>query len=178
MTTPRSLPASGETATPPVPRRVPRFLVPVAATALTAVLTAVTDLWFLPFVAGLVLGPLARGRAQAVVPVTAMAAVGGWALVLLWRAWSGEPIGGAAQVTAALAGLPPSALLIIVVTLLSALLQGLCGVWLGRSLTSLIRAVPREDRRPDLPSGPAVSQPASNAPVHRTPSSPTEQGLS
>nr|ASV46745.1 hypothetical protein [uncultured bacterium] len=142
MTTLRSLPVSGGTATPPVRRRVPRFLAPVAATTLTAVLTAVTDLWFLPFVAGLALGLLVRGRARVVVPVAALAAGGGWALVLLWRAWSGEPIGGAARVTAALAALPPSALLIIVATLLSAVLQGLCGVWLGRSLATLIPGRP------------------------------------
>jgi hypothetical protein len=140
MTALKDLPASADAAAPPARRRGRRFLVPIAATALTALVTAVTHLWFLPFVAGLVLGVAARGRARTVVPVAALVAGGGWGFVLLWRALSGEPIAGAARVTAALAALPPSAAVIIVATLLVAVLQGLCGVWLGRGIAALIRA--------------------------------------
>jgi hypothetical protein len=142
MTTLRPLTAETEPAATAAVRRTRwGLLVPIAATVLTAVLTAVTDVWFLPFAAGLLLGALIRGRARAVV-AAALAGGGGWALVLLWRMWSGEPISGAARVTAALAALPPSAALIIAATLLIALLQALCGVWLGRGLAALIQRRP------------------------------------
>ena len=114
-------------------RRAVRPVGVLVALLAVAALTPVTHAWYLPFLAGLILGGW-RLRAGA-----AVAGAGGWALVLLWRWWSGEPVGDAAAVTAALAGLPALPWLIVAVTLLIALLQGLCGAWLSSSVVTLIR---------------------------------------
>jgi hypothetical protein len=119
-------------------RRVVRPVGVVVALLAIAAVTLLVHAWYLPFLAGLILGGW-RLRAGA-----AVAGAGGWGLVLLGRWWSGEPVGGAAAVTAALAGLPALPWLIVAVTLLIAVLQGLCGAWLSWSVVSLIRG-----RRPD-----------------------------
>jgi len=112
----------------------------LAGTAFVAALTVVVQLWFLPFAIGLLLGglrPILRLRGALIVLLAAVTTTGGWGLALLWRVVSDEPVAGAARVTAALAGLPADAAVIIAATLLIALFQGLCGAWLGLSLTSL-----------------------------------------
>jgi hypothetical protein len=150
MTSLNELPQITErTPAPPVRRTAAtgrRVLIAVlpalAGTALVALLTVLAKPWFLPFVVGLLLGglrPVLRLRGAVIVLLAAVTTSGGWGLALFWRVVCGEPIAGAARVTAALAGLPPDATVIIGATLLVALLQGLCGAWLGLSLTRLRR---------------------------------------
>jgi hypothetical protein len=157
MTSLNELPQTAEPTEAPRPNRAGsggiRWLAG-AATAIggavvTALGTVVTHQWYLPFAIGLVLGALTtvrRTRPRVIVAFVAIAATGGWGLALLWRALTGEPVAAAAQVTAALAGLPPNATIIITATLLVALLQGLCGAWIGLAIAALIprRAEPTE----------------------------------
>ena len=93
--------------------------------------------WFMPFVVGMaagIAGGYARVRLRAAVLAVTLMAAAGWGLPLWWPAWRGAPAGATARVVAALAGLPPHAAVAIVVTLLVAVLQALCGLWLGRAL--------------------------------------------
>jgi hypothetical protein len=94
--------------------------------------------WFVPFAVGAVAGTAARyGRWRlraALLAVTLMAAVG-WGVPLWWSAWRGAPVGAAARVVAALAGLPPHAAVALAATLAVAVIQALFGLWLGRALT-------------------------------------------
>jgi hypothetical protein len=96
-------------------------------------------LWWMPFLAGVLAGlvplrwpDLRPGR---VVLATLLGAVAGWALPLWILALAGYPAGATARVIAALAGLPPYALVTVVVTLLLAALQVLAGAWLARAVT-------------------------------------------
>jgi hypothetical protein len=96
---------------------------------------AAAGFWFIPFIAGLAIGLIARyGRLRVVLPASAAVAVAGWAVPLAWRAGSGEPVGATARTVAALAGLPASAALIVGVTLLVAAIQAITGVWLARAI--------------------------------------------
>jgi hypothetical protein len=110
----------------------------LAAAGLAAVVIAVgsvAGLWFLPFAAGMAAGLAPRRwRLRAVPLLAAGVAAAGWAIPLAWRAASGEPVGATARTVAALAGLPPSASLIVGVTLLVAALQAMAGTWLARAL--------------------------------------------
>jgi hypothetical protein len=93
-------------------------------------------LWYLPFVGGLAIGVLTRVkqmRTRAAAWSGGAIAIGGWGAPLLWRAATGEPVGSTARSVAALAGVPPLAVVIITATLLIALLQAFLGIWLGRS---------------------------------------------
>lgn len=94
--------------------------------------------WFVPFVVGVAAGIAARyghwRRRVALVAVTLMAAAG-WGIPLLWSAWRGSAVGATARVVAALAGLPPHAVVAIAATLLVAVIQGLLGLWLGQVLS-------------------------------------------
>jgi hypothetical protein len=121
---------------------------------------AAAHAWFAPFVVGVVIGAVTgmrRVRVRAAVLTAVVAAVGGWAAPLLWRAIAGQPVVATAQVVAALSGLssisrtatptgatsagqPPTGWLIIAVCLLVAAGQGLLGVWWARSLTGLLVA--------------------------------------
>jgi hypothetical protein len=71
-----------------------------------------------------------------------------WAAVLWRDAGRGAAVGATARTVAALAGLPPSAVVTVVATLLVALLQATVGGWLGRASTSRTAAahVRRRDR--------------------------------
>jgi hypothetical protein len=120
-------------------------------------LAAAVHVWFAPFVVGVAIGATTgmwRVRARTAVIPAVVAAVGGWAVVLLWRAVAGQPVVATAQVVAALsglssiartatptgatnAGLAPTGWLVIAVCLLVAAGQGLLGVWWARSLTGL-----------------------------------------
>jgi hypothetical protein len=63
-------------------------------------------------------------------------AVLGWGVPLYWPAVvEGQPAGATARVIAALAGVPPHAVVGVLVTLLVAVLQAVVGLWLGRALT-------------------------------------------
>jgi hypothetical protein len=99
---------------------------------------ASASLWFVPFLVGLVSG-IAAGLGQwglrVTVPgVVAMSALG-WGAALVLPALQGFPVGATARAIAATAGLPPFAVVGVAVTLGVAVLQGLVGLWLGRSLT-------------------------------------------
>jgi hypothetical protein len=99
---------------------------------------AAAGLWFLPFITGLVIGLIARyGRLRAAMSVAVAVAVAaaGWAVPLAWQAGQGEPVGATARTVGALAGLPASAVLVICVTLLVAVIQAVTGMFLARSIT-------------------------------------------
>jgi hypothetical protein len=132
---------------PPIRPRKPLLAYAVSTVAVALVVAALTVLvspWYLPFVAGLTAGlPRWRYRTRAkgwvLLPAAVVAGAGGWGLALLWRVWSGERVSGAAEVTAALAGLPPQPAVIVIATLLVAGLQALCGAWLALGVVTLIR---------------------------------------
>ncbi len=111
-----------------------------AVVVIGAVVIAVTaefGLWFVPFVAGLVTGLAAPGagwRLRHTVPAVLVMAAAGWGAPLLWQAVRGAPAGATARVVAALAGLPPHAIIGVVFTLLIAALQAVVGLWLGRAV--------------------------------------------
>ncbi len=103
------------------------------------------ELWYLPFLGGLGLGVLTRlqgRRARIAAGFSVLLAVGGWGAPLLLRAATGQPVGATARSVAALAGLPPMASLLVVVTLLLASVQALLGCWLGRTSTSAVVGPP------------------------------------
>jgi hypothetical protein len=114
-----------------------RLLLFAGVAAVTA-LTAWAGLWFVPFAAGVAVGA-ASLRWRRVVLVAVAGAVAGWALPLWILALRGQPSGATARVIAALAGLPPHAVVTVVVTLLLAALQVWCGAWLARALAPYAR---------------------------------------
>ncbi len=123
------------------PRAQVRFgwwLAVVVAGAVVIAVTAEFGLWFVPFVAGLVTGlaaPRAGWRLRHTVPAVLVMAAVGWGAPLLWQAVRGAPAGATARVIAALAGLPPHAVIGVVFTLLVAALQAVVGRWLGYAVT-------------------------------------------
>lgn len=113
------------------------LLAALAGTALSGG-GAVVGLWFAPFVVGLATGLVARwggARLRATVPAVVAMAAAGWGLALWLPALRGLPVGATARTIAALAGLPPSAVVGISAALAVSVLLGLAGLWLGRSLT-------------------------------------------
>jgi len=115
------------------------WLAVALAGALVIALTAELGWWFVPFLAGLAVGLVARGRGgrrRHPVPAVLVMTLVGWGVPLYWPALvQGQPAGATARVIAALAGLPPYAVTGVLVTLLVAVLQALVGLWLGRALT-------------------------------------------
>lgn len=106
----------------------------VAGCVLAAVVVgagALLGAWFLPLFAGAAAGLAARRR---MLPVVVAVSAAGWAVPLAWLAARGQPIAGTARTIAALAGLPDSAVLVIAVTVLVAVVQALLGLWLVRAL--------------------------------------------
>jgi hypothetical protein len=95
--------------------------------------TAEAGVWWVPFVAGVYAG-LASLRWRRVLPVVTLSAAVGWALPLWLLALVGYPTGATARAIAALAGLPPYAVVTVALTLLLAVLQVLVGAWLTRSV--------------------------------------------
>jgi hypothetical protein len=128
--------ASGDA--PPVMRSRRRAAAAIAAGLAAMIVIAAgtaAGLWFVPFVVGLAAGVAARHRRlRVVLPATAAAAGGGWAVPLAWQAWRGEPVGATARTVGALAGLPASAALVVGVTLLVAVIQAVTGMWLARAV--------------------------------------------
>ncbi len=142
----------------PLPRRG-RSLA-IASAALCAALTAAVafgaaaGLWFLPFAAGAVTGLVfRRWRPRALLPVAAVVAAAGWALPLAWQAGQGEPVLATAQSVGALAGLPPSAALVLGLTALVAVIQALAGAWLARAVSTRPVSRARDRRDTTSPSG-------------------------
>jgi hypothetical protein len=109
----------------------------LACTALVA-LGALAGLWYLPFLAGLATGLVARYgrlRLRVTLPAVAIVAVAGWAAALAWLALRDRlPEQSVARTIAALGGLPAHATVGIAVTLLVAAVQAVAGLWLGRAL--------------------------------------------
>ena len=99
---------------------------------------ALAGWWFLPFVLGAVTGAASRYgqlRLHTVAVAVALSAAAAWGAALAWPALHGLPEGAVARVIAALAGLPPHAAVGVAATLLVAVVQALCGLWLGRAVT-------------------------------------------
>jgi hypothetical protein len=118
---------------------------PLLATAgagtVVVALGAALGLWYLPFIAGLVVGVLTFLRGPGFLRATVALTVVGpvpWAVVLILRSLMGDTIGGTARTVAGLAGLPPFAAVTILLTLLVALLEASVGNWLGRALCRLL----------------------------------------
>ena len=113
------------------------WLLGAVAAAVLIALGAAAGWWFLPFVAGLAAGAAARygrWRLRAALPAAALVAAIGWAIPLGWQALHGAPVRATARVVAALAGLPPHAVVAIAATLVVAVLQALAGLWLTWTL--------------------------------------------
>jgi hypothetical protein len=114
------------------------WLAVVLAGALVIAAGAELGLWFVPFLAGLAAGLLLPGRGwrlrHTLLAVLVMAVLG-WGVPLYWPAVvQGQPAGATARVIAALAGVPPYAVVGVLVTLLVAVLQAGAGLWLGHAL--------------------------------------------
>lgn len=127
-----------ERAAPPATGWAAGFVLAAAVVAATAEAGA----WFVPFLAGAAAGVAALRWRRMVVLLAVAASVAGWALPLWVLALRGLPAGATARAIAALAGLPPHAAVLVVLTLLLAALQALSGAWLTRAL------LPRRRRRP------------------------------
>ena len=128
----------GRTFGPPQPQvQFGWWLAVVVIGAVVIAVTAEFGLWFVPFVAGLVTGlaaPRAGWRLRHTGPAVLVMAAAGWGVLLLWQAVRGAPAGATARVVAALAGLPPHAIVGVVFTLLIAASQAVVGLWLGRAV--------------------------------------------
>ena len=114
-----------------------RLLACLACAAIIA-LSALAGLWFLPFLAGLGAGLVARyARLRLRVTLTAvvLVAAAGWGAALAWLALrDGLPEQPVARTIAALGGLGAHAAAGIAVTLFVAATQAAAGLWLGRAL--------------------------------------------
>jgi len=119
-------------------RRLAVLVTAAAACAVGAWLGA----WWVPFLVGLGAGVLSagvsraaapRGKRGAVLPAVT-GATGGWLIVLWVLALAGQPAGATARAIAAIAGLPPYALVTVLVVALLAALQVLAGAWLARAV--------------------------------------------
>jgi hypothetical protein len=108
----------------------------LAAAGVVAV-AALAGWWFLPFLVGLAVGLAdrwARWRWRVTLPSVAVITGAGWAGALGWLVARGLPEWAVAHEIAALAGLPVHASIVIAVTVLVAMIEGLAGLWLGRAL--------------------------------------------
>src|SRR5215467_5270010 len=114
------------------------WLLACAATAAVLAVGALAGLWYLPFLAGLATGLVARYgrlRLRVSLPAIVIVAAAGWGAAVAWLALrDGLPEASVARTIAALAGLPAHAATAIAVTLLVAVVQAAAGLWLGRAL--------------------------------------------
>jgi hypothetical protein len=114
------------------------WLLSCAAAAAILAVGALAGLWYLPFLAGLATGVVARYgrlRLRVSLPAIVIVAAVGWGAAVAWLALrDGLPEVAVAKSIAALAGLPASAAVAIAVTLLVAVVQAAAGLWLGRAL--------------------------------------------
>jgi hypothetical protein len=121
-------------------RRGPVLLWLLACLACAAVIAAgaLAGLWYLPFLAGLAAGLVARYgrlRLRVTLPAVVIVAAAGWGAALAWLALRDKlPEQSVARSIAALGGLPAHAAVGIAVTLLVAVIQAVAGLWLGRAL--------------------------------------------
>ncbi|HEY4019859.1 MAG TPA: hypothetical protein VGM75_14295 [Pseudonocardiaceae bacterium] len=124
----------------PQPRPANRFVWPAGAVLGILVVWFGSDLglWFAPVVVGLLAGigtGLRRNRWPAAYGLAALVAVVGWVLPLGLRAVAGQPVMGAANTTADLAGFAGAGSVVLAATVIVALLQSVVGTWLGRAVT-------------------------------------------
>ncbi|TDV43210.1 hypothetical protein [Actinophytocola oryzae] len=116
------------------------LVVGTAVGAAAVAVGATVGLWFLPFVAGAVLGavsPVRRpGFAATAVALLVLGPLA-WGAVLFSAMADGDTIGGTARTVAALAGLPAAPAVTIALTLVVALLQVVAGALSGRSVVGL-----------------------------------------
>jgi hypothetical protein len=114
------------------------WLLGVLAGAVVIAASTTVGWWFVPFVVGLGAGLANRVGGwpwRLAVPAVAVMAATGWAAPLWIGALRGLAYGGVARVIAALTGLPGGAVAGVLLTLLVAVVQAICGYWLGRALT-------------------------------------------
>jgi hypothetical protein len=135
---PVSTPLSAEPQ--PQPRAAIRFVWPAGAVLgiLVVWFGSELGLWFAPVVVGLLAGigtGLRHSRWPAAYGLAALIAVLGWLLPLGLRAVAGQPVMGAANTTADLAGFAGAGGIVLVATVIVALSQSLVGTWLGRAVT-------------------------------------------
>jgi hypothetical protein len=123
-------------------RPVVTWLAVFAVTAALLGLGAGFGLWWLPFAAGIAAGAY-PWRTRSALALVVLAVLVGWGAALWWPALSGAPAGATARVIAALAGLPPHAVIGVAGTLLVGLAQALVALWLARALTHRLRTPPR-----------------------------------
>jgi len=103
----------------------------VAGTAISLI-GLLAGMWWLTFVAGLLIG-LALARARVAVPAGALAGLLGWALPLLADQVR-YGIGPAAASLAAIMGFTGQSAIPLVLTCVVGLLLGLTGAWLGTAV--------------------------------------------
>jgi hypothetical protein len=114
------------------------WLLGLLAGAVVIAASTTVGWWFVPFVVGLGAGLANRVGGwpwRLAVPAVAVMAAAGWAAPLWIGALRGLAYGGVARVIAALTGLPGGAVAGVLLTLLVAVVQAICGYWLGRALT-------------------------------------------
>jgi hypothetical protein len=120
------------------PAEVAWWLAGYAAAAALLGLGATLGLWFLPFVAGIVVGA-GPWRVRPALGLVALAVAVGWSAAFWWPATSGAPMGPTARTVAALAGLPPYAAVGVASPLLVGVVQVVAGFWLARAVTYRVR---------------------------------------
>jgi hypothetical protein len=109
-----------------------------AVTAALLGLGAGLGWWFLPFAAGIVAGA-GPWRTLPAVGLVVLAVIAGWGAALWWPALSGAPAGATARAIAALAGLPPHAVIGVAATVGIGILQAVVALWLARAVTYRLR---------------------------------------
>jgi hypothetical protein len=140
-----------------------QWLFPLGTVLGAAVLIGLASLagaWYMPLLAGAGIALIWRLRSwqrwQA--GAAALAGAVGWSLPLILQSARGEPIGAVARTVAALAGLPPLAIVTIAATLLIAIVQAVLGVWVAQSL------LPRRARLEAVAQQPG-DEPSSDEPL-------------
>lgn len=101
--------------------------------ALAAWLGLVLGAWWATFPVGLLVGALAAGRLGAL-GAGALGGLLGWGLPLAMTGLGGAPLGRTAVVVSAILGVAAGGAPAVAVTLLTGLLLGLSGAWLGFAL--------------------------------------------
>ena len=115
----------------------------VAGTAISLI-GLLAGMWWLTFVAGLLIG-LALARARVAVPAGAIAGLLGWALPLVAEHVR-FGIGSSAASLAAIMGFTGQSAIPLVLTCLVGLLLGLTGAWLGSAVRAMGSSQPAISR--------------------------------
>jgi hypothetical protein len=138
---PEAVPEFGRVSPEPARRSLWWLLATALAIAAVSV-GAAHGFWYLPLIAGTLLGLVTNQRRLGAALTAGAVMVAGpvsWGLVLLWMSLRGASVGATARIVAAVSGLPPLAVVTVALTLLVALLQAAAGLWLGRAVARIIR---------------------------------------